>query len=249
MSTSCSDTVGFSSDIDGYTVYLGFSTAFADSGGGWLKDSDFTVTTDSITGEKKVTYNRTELAKNYDAKLQDLADQVWDSLQKTSISATTGAGETRVSGSVTSSTTTNNKRFSSQTITGDREVKIQAGCLEGQYIAIKLPSMNTGILKIGGVDVGSFDSASTSIERIDQAVAYISSMRAGYGATQNRLEAAMRLDDITYENSQAAESSLRDVDMAKESVQYAIRSVLVQAGYSVETQAMQRAGGMVDILL
>lgn len=73
-------------------------------------------------------------------------------------------------------------------------------------------------------------------------------MRSGYGATQNRLEAAKSIDDTTSENSQAAESLLRDADMAEESITYAKHNILLQAGQSILAQANQQPENVVRIL-
>lgn len=73
-------------------------------------------------------------------------------------------------------------------------------------------------------------------------------MRSGYGATQNRLEAAKSIDDITEENSQKAESLLRDADMAEETVAYAKHNILLQVGQSVLAQANHNSNNVLQLL-
>ena len=181
-------------------------------------------------------------------RVNTLTNDIVDSLKKTSISIGTDNGPTSADNTASSPLTTTNKRYSSLVISGDREVKIQAGCQNQQYIAIKLPPMNTAILKIGVLDVSSYPSASASLSQVEGAIDYVSEMRSGYGATQNRLEAAKSIDDTTSENSQAAESLLRDADMAEESITYAKHNILLQAGQSILAQANQQPENVVRIL-
>lgn len=109
--------------------------------------------------------------------------------------------------------------------------------------------MNTSILKIGGIDVTSFDSASAGIKQVEYAIDYVSDMRSGFGATQNRLEAAQKIDDITAENSQAAESLMRDADMAEESLEFSKNNILQQVGQSMLAQANQQPSSVVQLLM
>lgn len=64
-------------------------------------------------------------------------------------------------------------------------------------------------------------------------------MRSELGATQNRLEHSININNITAENETAAESVIRDTDMAKEMVQYSLKNILEQAGNSMMAQANQ----------
>lgn len=99
--------------------------------------------------------------------------------------------------------------------------------------------MDAGILNVETVDVTSHAKASKSLDQIYGALDMVSEMRTSYGVTQNRLEAAMSVDDIVAENAQASESLLRDADMAKESVANAMQRILMQSGQSILAQANQ----------
>ncbi|MDE7432608.1 MAG: hypothetical protein K2N34_11945 [Lachnospiraceae bacterium] len=244
LSSSRTGSLSFSSDTGGYSMALDFTENFS----GWLSDSNFSRTYNSTTKRWEVSYNSSAIVNSLSSNITALANNIVDSLKKTKISINTDTGSTTATNTVSRSLGTNNKRYSSLSVSGEREVKIQAGCQQNQYIAIKLPPMNTAILKIGGVDVSSHDSASSGISSIDKAIDYVSDMRAGYGATQNRLEAAMSVDDITAENTQAAESLLRDADMAEESIAYARNSILLQAGQSVLAQANHQRDNILSIL-
>ena len=93
----------------------------------------------------------------------------------------------------------------------------------------------------------NFDAASASrseaeqiITDVDQAIEYISETRAGYGASQNRLESTVANVKQSAENLTAAESRIRDVDVAAESANMAKATVLQQAAVSVLAQANQQ---------
>ena len=80
------------------------------------------------------------------------------------------------------------------------------------------------------------------------ALASVSSMRADLGAVQNRLEHTVKnLDNVT-ENTQAAESQIRDTDMATEMVKYSNNNILAQAGQSMLAQANQSNQGVLSLL-
>lgn len=90
--------------------------------------------------------------------------------------------------------------------------------------------------------------APDSLWSIDYAIDYVSDLRADLGATQNRLEHAYRLNDLTSENSQAAESRIRDTDMASEMVNQSKHSILQQAGQAMLSQANQLPNGVLQLL-
>lgn len=232
---SITRTIDFLSDSGGYSERLRYNESFS----GWLNTTmlDVTESTDANGIKKYTVAISPDKQTDLDAKAADLANDIVTSLKNTNITIKTDTGATTAAVSAISPRTTKNKRYSSQTIAGDREMKIQSGCLSRQYILIKLPELSTASLGIGSVDVSSHFSASSAITRIQVAIEHISAMRSGFGATLNRLEAAMKVDDITAENTQAAESLIRDADMAEESVAYAVHNILLQCGQSVLAQA------------
>lgn len=101
---------------------------------------------------------------------------------------------------------------------------------------------------IGGVDVSSHDKASGSIETINSAIETVSEARGKLGAMQNRLEHTIATNDNSAENLQAAESRIRDVDMAKEMMNLSKNNVLVQAAQSMLAQANQQPQGVLSLL-
>jgi flagellin len=92
------------------------------------------------------------------------------------------------------------------------------------------------------------DEANRAIGTLDEALKLISKQRADLGAYQNRLEHAIRGIDIGAENMQAAESRIRDTDMANEMVSYTKNQILNQSGTAMLAQANQRAQSVLQLL-
>lgn len=96
--------------------------------------------------------------------------------------------------------------------------------------------------------IDSYANAGRSMKLIQNAVDVVSQMRSSLGAVQNRLEHTIsNLDNIS-ENTSAAESRIRDTDMAEEMVAYSTNSILMQAGQSVLAQANQNPQGILSLL-
>ena len=96
--------------------------------------------------------------------------------------------------------------------------------------------------------VDSFANAGDAMERIQKAIDKVSTQRAQLGAVQNRLEHTIANLDNVSENTQAAESRIRDTDMAKEMVTYSKNNILAQAGQSMLAQANQSNQGVLSLL-
>lgn len=96
--------------------------------------------------------------------------------------------------------------------------------------------------------VNSFANAGRSMKIIQNAIGLVSEMRSSLGAVQNRLEHTIANLDNTAENTAAAESRLRDTDMAKEMVAYSTNNILAQAGQSMLAQANQNKQGVLSLL-
>ncbi|MCL2411850.1 MAG: flagellin [Treponema sp.] len=92
------------------------------------------------------------------------------------------------------------------------------------------------------------DSANRAIGTLDRAMRIINKQRADLGAYQNRLEHAVRSLDIGAENTQAAESRIRDTDMANEMVRYTTNMILTQSGTAMLAQANQRGQTVLQLL-
>ncbi|MCI5494630.1 MAG: flagellin, partial [Lachnospiraceae bacterium] len=115
-------------------------------------------------------------------------------------------------------------------------------------IAVKIDAMSAAGIGVKGLKVDTEDDATASIDRISEAIAKVSSQRSSLGAVQNRLEHTIDNLDNVVENTTAAESRIRDTDMAKEMVTYSKNNILAQAGQSMLAQANQSTQGVLSLL-
>lgn len=125
---------------------------------------------------------------------------------------------------------------------------LQVGSLGHQGIGISIDDAHTDALGLGSVSVMSFEEAGTAISDFDYAIDMVSSNRSSIGAYMNRLEHTIANIDNTSENIQAAESRVRDTDMADEMVEYSASNIIAQAGQSMLAQANQNRQGILQLL-
>ncbi|MBE5876014.1 MAG: flagellar hook protein [Lachnospiraceae bacterium] len=115
-----------------------------------------------------------------------------------------------------------------------------------------MSSAALGIDKLKSTAVGivdeSGDNATDAIDVIANALQQVSTQRSALGAVQNRLEHTIKNLDNVVENTQAAESQIRDTDMAEEMVRYSNANILSQAGQSMLAQANQSNQGVLSLL-
>ena len=120
--------------------------------------------------------------------------------------------------------------------------KLQVGANEGQTLTITIANMEAksiGLSAKAALKVDSSDEVSKSIVKIDKAIEKISEQRSNLGAVQNRLEHTIKNLDNAAENTQAAESRIRDTNMAKEMSAFTKNNVLSQAAQAMISQANQ----------
>ena len=108
--------------------------------------------------------------------------------------------------------------------------------------------MSADGLGISGIKVTSEKTATDAIDVIAEAIQKVSKQRSDLGAVQNRLEHTINNLDNVVENTTAAESRIRDTDMAKEMVKYSNLNILGQAGQSMLAQANQATQGVLSLL-
>jgi flagellin len=125
---------------------------------------------------------------------------------------------------------------------------LQIGSLSGQSITLSISNMNASELGVGSLSVTSFAVAGQAMTAIQTAIDSVSDQRSKLGAIQNRLEHTINNLDTTSENTSAAESRIRDTDMADEMVQYSKNNILAQAGQSMLAQANQQTQGVLSLL-
>jgi flagellin len=116
-------------------------------------------------------------------------------------------------------------------------------------IAVTIGKMDSASLGITtGVDVSDQTNASKAVSILKAAINKVSSTRGKLGATQNRLEHTINNLSVASENMTAAESRIRDVDMAKEMMSYTKNNILVQASQAMLAQANQVPQGVLQLL-
>ena len=125
---------------------------------------------------------------------------------------------------------------------------LQVGSLSGQKIDIAISDMQASAIGLTGLSMSSFGAAGSSMDRIQSAINSVSTQRSYLGALQNRLEHTIANLDTTAENTQSAESRIRDTDIASEMVEYSKNNILAQAGQSMLAQANQSTQGVLSLL-
>ena len=130
-----------------------------------------------------------------------------------------------------------------------KKMKLQVGALSGQSINFSIANMCA--TKIGlktALCVSTFTKAGSYMKAVQDAIEVVSKQRSAMGAIQNRLEHTIANLDTTSENTQSAESRIRDTDMASEMVTYSKNNILAQAGQSMLAQANQSTQGVLSLL-
>jgi len=125
---------------------------------------------------------------------------------------------------------------------------LQVGAEANQIITINISAMTSTGLSLTGINTLSTGSAQSAIGTIKNAISHLNSQRSALGAVQNRLEHTIKNLDNVVENTQAAESQIRDTDMATEMVKYSNANILAQAGQSMLAQSNQSNQGVLSLL-
>lgn len=125
---------------------------------------------------------------------------------------------------------------------------LQVGALNGQKIAIDIDTMNAAALAVDALCVSTFAEAGKAMSAVQKAIEKVSKQRSSLGALQNRLEHTVNNLDNVAENTQTAESRIRDTDMASEMVQYSATSIIQQAGQSMLAQANSQTQGVLSLI-
>ncbi len=148
---------------------------------------------------------------------------------------------------VASTTTFNEKMLLDGSFTS---VGLQVGAesAASNQISVTIKAMDAAGLGVDGVDVSEVDDAKTAIDSIKTGIKSLNEQRADLGAIQNRLEHTINNLDNVVENTTAAESRIRDTDMATEMVKYANNNILAQAGQAMLAQSNQANQGVLSLL-
>ncbi|WP_018754755.1 flagellin [Paenibacillus terrigena] len=128
------------------------------------------------------------------------------------------------------------------------KVQIQMGDKNIDTINFSLQDIQMTALGINGTDLKSASTASAAMTKLDGAIGKINTARSAFGAVQNQMEHTFNNLGATTENLQAAESRIRDTDMAKEMMNYTKLNILQQASTSMLAQANQAPQGVLQLL-
>lgn len=128
------------------------------------------------------------------------------------------------------------------------EATFQVGANSNQTIAISIGDMRAEALGVKKVDLTTAEGSQEATATIQAAIERVSTERAGLGAVQNRLEYTISNLDNTTENLTSAESTLRDVDMAKEMMTFSKNNILNQAAQAMLAQANQQPQNVLSLL-
>ena len=137
-----------------------------------------------------------------------------------------------------------------QTATLKMSFQVGADTSSTNKISINIDAMSAKGLGINGLKVDGSDSknADNAVNVIAEAIQKVSTQRSALGAVQNRLEHTIKNLDNIVENTTAAESAIRDTDMATEMVKYSNTNILAQAGQSMLAQANQGNQGVLSLI-
>ncbi len=132
----------------------------------------------------------------------------------------------------------------------DRSFSLQIGANENQILESSIANFSANALGLKGIDITNFASATKALGSVDVAVNRVSSERSKLGSLQNRLTSTINNLTVTTTNLQAAESRIRDVGLALETVSFTRTQILIQAGTAqlaqanaLPQQALQLLGG------
>ncbi len=133
---------------------------------------------------------------------------------------------------------------------GPEGLTMQVGTSSADFdkITVKVDDMSSTGLGIDTISMASQEAASAALDKINFAIEKVSVNRGNLGALQNRLEHTMNNLNVTAENMTAAESRIRDVDMAKEMMDYTKNNVLSQAAQAMLAQANQQPQSVLQLL-
>lgn len=138
----------------------------------------------------------------------------------------------------------------------DIVMQFQTGANVDQNIRAYIGTMTATALGLKGmqgeeaniISIGSPDEANQTLSTIDEALKNVNKQRADLGAYQNRMEMAQKGIDIAAENTQAAESRIRDTDMASEMVEYTKNQILSQVSTAMISQANSQSSNVLALL-
>ena len=220
-----------------------------------LKIDGKTITFDAKTGQDEQSIKKAleDKFKDYEITVTDkqnivLKQKVGKNKTEMSVSETlNGNTQNAVNVNVTDGVTGREQQLS------EGKVSVQVGANANQSMSIEIGDMRAEALGIKSekgetLSIETAEKANEAITKFDEALNAVSSQRANLGAVQNRLEYTISNLDNTAENLTSAESTLRDVDMAKEMMEYSKNNILNQAAQAMISQANQQPQNVLQLL-
>ncbi|MHB8928192.1 MAG: flagellin N-terminal helical domain-containing protein [Bacillota bacterium] len=134
------------------------------------------------------------------------------------------------------------------TVGASNALTLQIGANKDQTVSVSINSVTTTSIGVSGLNVATKDNAAAALATIDAAVTKVSSERSKIGAVQNRLEYTIANLGTASENMTAAESRIRDVDMAQEMAKFTRSQILMQAGTAMMAQANMKPQSVLQLL-
>jgi flagellin len=133
-------------------------------------------------------------------------------------------------------------------VNNESTLKIGANAGEDENMTVLIGNMDSATLGIDDVNIATQSGAEAAITTIDSAIKDVSTQRSKLGATQNRLEHTINNLSVSSENLTAAESRIRDVDMAREMMSFTKQQILMQTSNSMLAQANQIPQNVLSLL-
>jgi len=130
----------------------------------------------------------------------------------------------------------------------DRALRFQVGANKSQHLQFEIVNTSAEALGLKGLDITNVKTATKALGDIDRAVNTISSERSKLGSLQNRMTSTIRNLTVTSTNLTATESLIRDVDVAKETIDFTRSQILIQAGTAQLAQARGLSQNAIQLL-
>ena len=238
----------FAEQFKGTTVNV--QVQKADAAGDPLKASVAADGTITIKADQAKTYSANDIKEALSKAVLDTKitgdDQVkMNELLSSAIVTGEGikgaAGYTDFNGTTVKGTTVDPK---------GKALTLQIGDTSADFnqMSVSVGDMHTDALGIKDINISTQEGAKTAVDKIKAAINSVSSTRGDLGAIQNRLEHTINNLSVTAENMTAAESRIRDVDMANEMMAYTKNNILVQSSQAMLAQANQIPQGVLQLL-
>ncbi len=173
-----------------------------------------------------------------------------DDTRTTTANGLTNTSQDELGNTLAGGTVLKIETFSDMNDAVDLSLHVGADSSSDNKINMNVAMMSARALGINGLDVSGDTStnATAAIDTVAAALQMVSNQRASLGAIQNRLEHTINNLDNVVENTQSAESAIRDTDMATQMVSYSNNQILAQAGQAMLAQSNQANQGVLSLL-